>query len=161
MASYPVYGARFSLFSTALHGLWELSSPARDQSQATATKVRVLTIGLPGNFLIFPPTPGLKFYLSKKIFFYYKMFALQYCAGFCHLSTWISYRHTYVPPHVNVFNSSHLLAPTLSTRLFSVSAAPLLPCRQVHQCHLSRFHTHTLIYNVCVSLSDFTLHNRL
>ena len=28
-------------------------------------------------------------------------------------------------------------SPTVSTGLFSMSASPLLPCRQVHQCHLS------------------------
>ena len=31
------------------------------------------------------------------LIFYCKMFALQYCASFCHTSTWISHRYTYVP----------------------------------------------------------------
>ena len=29
---------------------------------------------------------------------------------------------------------------TVSTSLFSMFTSPLLPCKQVHQCHLSRFH---------------------
>ena len=41
-----------------------------------------------------------------------------------------------------------------STGLFSMSASPLLPGKQVHQYHLSRFHIDTLIYNICFSLSD-------
>ena len=39
--------------------------------------------------------------------------------------------------------------------------SPLLPCKQVHQCCLSRFHTYALRYDTCLSLSYFTLHNRL
>ena len=31
-------------------------------------------------------------------------------------------------------------APAVSTSLLSMSASPLLPCKQVHQYHLSRFH---------------------
>ena len=30
----------------------------------------------------------------------------------------------------------------------------ILPCRQLHEFHFSRFHTYALIYDVCVSLSD-------
>ena len=38
---------------------------------------------------------------EKKLDFYlfifnWKIIALQYCAGFCHTSTWISHRYTYV-----------------------------------------------------------------
>ena len=29
-------------------------------------------------------------------FFNWRMIALQYCIGFCHISTWISHRHTYI-----------------------------------------------------------------
>ena len=45
-------------------------------------------------------------------------------------------------------------SPPGSTSLFSMSASPLLPCRQVHQYHLSRLHIYALIYNICFSLSD-------
>ena len=34
----------------------------------------------------------------KKIIFIWRIIAVQYCFGFCHTSTWISHRYTYVPP---------------------------------------------------------------
>ena len=37
-------------------------------------------------------------------------------------------------------------SPAVSTSLFSMSASPLLPCKYVHQYHLSRFHMHGLIF---------------
>ena len=36
----------------------------------------------------------------------------------------------------------HSPSPTVFASLFSTSASPLLPCKSVHHCHLSRFHTH-------------------
>ena len=56
--------------------------------------------------------------------------------------------------------------PTVSfsccgTILFSTSACLLLPCKQVHQCCFSRFHIYVLIYNICFSLTYFTLCNRV
>ena len=44
--------------------------------------------------------------------------------------------------------------PTTSTSLLAMSASPLLPCKQVHQSHLSRFHIYALTYDICFSLSD-------
>ena len=41
--------------------------------------------------------------------------------------------------------------PAVSTSLVSISVSPLLPCKWVHQYHLSRFHMHALIYNICLS----------
>ena len=38
--------------------------------------------------------------------FYWKIIALQYCVGFCHISTWISYRYTYVPSLLNPLPSA-------------------------------------------------------
>ena len=46
--------------------------------------------------------------------------------------------------------------PTASTSLLSLSASPLLPCKEVHHYHLSRFHMHELTYSICLSLSDLT-----
>ena len=51
--------------------------------------------------------------------------------------------------------------PAVSTSLFSMSASPFLPCRQVHQYHFSKFHVVALIYDICFSLTYFTLCNRL
>ena len=45
-------------------------------------------------------------------------------------------------------------SPTVSHYPFSTPASLFLPCKSVHLYHLSRFHTHALIYNTCFSLSD-------
>ena len=44
---------------------------------------------------------------------------------------------------------------TVSTILFSMSASPLLPCKQAQQ-YPSRFHVYVLIHDTCFSLSDLT-----
>ena len=128
-----------------------------------------------------------------KSMFNWRITALQYYVGVCHISTSISYRYTHVPSLLNLpptsnptplgtldlssrvmqhlstgclslhlamhmfqcysLSFSHLL-PTVSASLFSLSASPLLPFRLVHQSHLSRFHIHVLIYDICLSLSD-------
>ena len=57
-----------------------------------------------------------------------------------------------------------LTSPVLVDRFFTTNAtwaSPLLPCKYVHQHQLSRFHIYVLIYNICFSLSDFTLYNKL
>ena len=55
-------------------------------------------------------------------------------------------------------HSSHPLlppsSPPVSISLFSVSASSLLPCKQIHQYHLSRFHIFSLIYDIRFSHSD-------
>ena len=43
-----------------------------------------------GVCLIFPAF-SLKFFIFNR-----RMIALQYCIGFCHISTWIGHRHTYI-----------------------------------------------------------------
>ena len=48
----------------------------------------------------------------KNIFsFNWKRIALQYCVGFCHISTWISHRHTYAPSLSNLLLTSHPTPP--------------------------------------------------
>ena len=44
--------------------------------------------------------------------------------------------------------------PTESKSLFFMSVPPLPPCMSDCQYHLSIFHIHVLIYNICLSLSD-------
>ena len=46
-------------------------------------------------------------------------------------------------------------------RPLSSSASLFLPCKAVYQSHFSRFHTYALIYDICFSLADFALFNRL
>ena len=40
--------------------------------------------------------------------FNWRIIALQYVVGFCHISTWISHRYTYIPSLLNLSPSSHL-----------------------------------------------------
>ena len=70
------------------------------------------------------------FSIFKKLFiFNWRIIVLQYCVGFCHTSTWISHRYTYVPfflkgGHVFLFDMSHLL-PHPSRLLQSPSLSSL------------------------------------
>ena len=71
---------------------------------------------------------------------------------------WLSILHMVIfmsqcyPPDFSPFS-------TVSTSLFTMLMLPLLPSIQVHQCHLSRFHIDTLIYdNVFLFLTCFTLY---
>ena len=43
---------------------------------------------------------------------------------------------------------------TVSMSLFSISASPSFPCKQVHQYHFSRFHIYALICDIFFSYSD-------
>ena len=55
----------------------------------------------------------------------------------------------------------HHLPHRRSTRPFSTSVSLFLPCKWVHLYHFSRFHIYALIYNICFSLTYFTLYDRL
>ena len=72
-------------------------------------------------------------------------------------SHWLSILHmgVYTFP-CNSLCSSMSTHPDLpmSTSLFSMSASPLLPCKEVHHHHLPRFHIYVFIYDICFSLSD-------
>ena len=64
--------------------------------------------------------------LATLFFLNLRIIALQYCVGFCHISTWISNRFTYVLsflnlPHIHPLRSSH------STRLSSGSCTAASP----------------------------------
>ena len=136
--------------------------------------------------------------------FNWKIIALQYCVGFCHMSTWISHRYTYVPslwecpptpPHpsrlwqipglsspshagnshwLSVFHVVMYMFPC-----YSLHSSPLsLPNCHVHKSvffvcisiatlqigssyHLSKFHVYVLISTCFLSVTCFTLCNRL
>ena len=70
---------------------------------------------------------------------------------FIHISVYMSIPISQIippsPPHRG-------FPPLVSIRLFSTSVSQLLPCKQVHLYHFSRFHIHALIYDICFSLSD-------
>ena len=52
------------------------------------------------------------FSFFKKLFIYFnwRIITLQYCDGFCHTSTWINHRYTYVPL---ILNSPPLPPPSI------------------------------------------------
>ena len=58
-------------------------------------------------------------------------------------------------------SSPHCFPPLVSICLFSTSVSLFLPCKPVHLYHFSRFHIYALIYDICFSLSDFTLFDSL
>ena len=43
-------------------------------------------------------------------------------------------------------------SPSVYTILFSMSAALLLPCKQIHQYRCSSLHTYALVYDICFPL---------
>ena len=45
--------------------------------------------------------------------FNWRIITLQYCIGFCHTSTWISHRYTYVPSLLKLSATSHPFLPLL------------------------------------------------
>ena len=47
----------------------------------------------------------------SKCIFNWRIIALQCCAGFCHTSTWISHRYTYVPSLLNLLPTSLSIPP--------------------------------------------------
>ena len=61
------------------------------------------------------------------LIFYCKIFASKYCAGFCHTSTWISHRNTFVPSLWNLHPIFHPSRLSQSTGLST-------------QCHTANFH---------------------
>ena len=69
-------------------------------------------------------------------------------------SHWLSVLHmaVYILP-CSSLHLSHPVLPPLCPQLCSLSTSLLLPCKLVHQYHLSRFHIYALIY-ICSSLSD-------
>ena len=103
------------------------------------------------SLLNLPPTYSSR--LSQRTVFelpvLHRSFQLAVCFTYCngHVSALLS---QFAPPSPS---------PTVSTSLSSVSVSLFLPCKQLHQYHLSGFHIHVLIYNTCLSLSNFTLCN--
>ena len=66
--------------------------------------------------------------------FNWRIIALQYCAGFCHTSTWISHRYRHVPSLVNLHSPPTPSCPSRSSQstrlnsLLSQSKFPLVTC---------------------------------
>ena len=71
------------------------------------------------------------------------------------LAIYVTYGNVYVSMLLSPFvppSLSH--SHPMSTNLSSISASLLLPYKQVHQYHFSRFHVYTLTYGICFSRPD-------
>ena len=81
------------------------------------------------------------------VFFFFNQSSILYTSSYtCQSQSPNSAHHHPLPTAV--------FPPLVSIRLFSTSMSQLLPCKMVHLYHLSRFHIHALIYDICFSLSD-------
>ena len=106
------------------------------------------------------------FQLFVNKIFYCKIFTLQYCADFCHTSTWISHRYTYVPSLLNLSAIPHPIPPSRlsqSTRLSSLchSKSPLsilymvifmFPCCSLNLSHLLHPTLCPQVCSLCLNL---------
>ena len=73
-------------------------------------------------------------------------------------SHWLSILHMVVDVSMLFFlylpPSASSPPSAVSISLFLMSVSPLLFCKRVHQCHLSRLHICVSVYGNCFSLSD-------
>ena len=91
--------------------------------------------------------------------FNWRIIALQYCVSFCHISTWISHRHTYVPLHTYVLHtyiclSSHF--PLHPTPL-GCHRAPGLS--SLH--HIANFHWLSVLHMVMYMFQCYSFNSSL
>ena len=62
-------------------------------------------------------------YFFKILFiFNWRIIALQYCVGFCHIPMWISHRYLYVPSLLNLPPTSNPIPPSRLSRSTCLSA---------------------------------------
>ena len=108
------------------------------------------------------------FFLFLKFIYNWRIIVLQYCVGFCSMSTWTSHSYIYVPPHF-LEPSSHLpLHPTplgchralgLSSRHYTSQQIPsgyLFTYRNIYVSQFvppspSPYCVHRSVHYVCVS----------
>ena len=109
--------------------------------------------------------------LTFYFFFNWRIIALQYYVGFCHLSTWIRHRWTYVPSVLNLCLTSHSTPPlqvdrghwfelpesygksALAVTLRMVTC--MFPCHPLHPPHPLLPHcVHSSVLHVCFSIAS-------
>ena len=114
-------------------------------------------------------------------FFNWRIVALQYCVGCCHISTWISHKYTYVPSLFNFPPTSHSI-PSLYVVtgpsfwvpwvMQKISAGWLsilhvvvytFPCYSLHlsHCLIPPLHVHKSVLLVCVSTAALQIGSSL
>ena len=95
---------------------------------------------------------SLHFKLETWVFFFFSLFifswrivALQCCVGFCHTSTWISHRYTYIPSLLSLSSTpSQPSRLSQSTGLSSLCCIQQLPCSCVWHMVIHIFQCYSL-----------------
>ena len=79
----------------------------------------------------------------------WRIIALQYCIGFCHISTWVCHRYTYVLSLLNLLPTLHSIPPSTPSQPSRLSQSTRSELHVLYsKCPLAIwFYTH----NVCVS----------
>ena len=73
---------------------------------------------------------GTYLVLFLKFVFSWRTIALQCCVGFCHTSTWLSYRYTFVPSLLSLPSTSYCIPPisvVTECREINQNFLPILP----------------------------------
>ena len=114
-------------------------------------------------------------------FFNWRIVALQYCVGCCHISTWISRRYTYVPSLFNFPPTSHSIpsfyvvtGPSFWVPWVMQKISPgwlsilhvvvyTFPCYSLHlsHCLIPPLHVHKSVLLVCVSTAALQIGSSL
>ena len=94
------------------------------------------------------------FFLFFEFYFMFLYSRFLLVIYFIHISVYMSIPISQFIPPPPPFPPTTRFPPLVSIRLSSTSVSLLLPCKQVHLYHFSRFHIYALIYNICFTLSD-------
>ena len=102
---------------------------------------------------------------EKNLFiFNWRIIALQYCVGFCHTSTWIIHRYTYVPSFLNIPRSSLSVPPlyVFTEHWFELPASHKFPLAILHMllpyiCYHTTLSIHPTFSFTTVSTSLFSM----
>ena len=88
---------------------WKLGLPKGNTGHISNSKNISLR-----NLIPDPKSKGFKSMINIFVYlfiFNQRIIALQNCVGFCHISTWISNRYTFVPSLLNLPSTSHFIPP--------------------------------------------------
>ena len=150
------FAALYSMLRTAVLQ-WELN--VNGEQTNTLLHVKQLVVLLISKYMASPPIPkplcsvvtDSCFFL---IYFNWRLITLQYCGGFCHISTWISHGCTCVPPSWNSLPfPPHAIPPDCPG---APSLSALLHASNLHWPYVLHMVIYTC-FNVTLSLRPYGL----